>query len=157
MSLMARLTGKRLVHSSTGDYNDGWSVSTIMFLLYEDRWGGRSYQVRGPAGVPKTARFRLLEEPVQIWLQGGQLPPLRLDAVVRGPQGRDGHVQGMLPTPGESLSRADRERLAKFLSLLDSRHDGEVLNAAKAAGDLLRSRQASWAEAVGVPPQGPRP
>ncbi len=153
MSFMAKITGKRLVHSSSGDYNDGWSVSPVMFLLYEDRWGGRSYQVRGPAGVPKTARFRLLEEPIQVWLQGGALPPARLDAASRGPQA---NAQTHLPMAGNTLSRADRERLAKFLSLLDSRHEGEVLNAAKAAGDLLRSRHATWADAVGVSTQDPR-
>lgn len=147
MGLINTIAGRRLVHTTSGDYNDGWTVVPITFLLYETRWGGRSYEVRGPVGTPRNARFRLLDEPVLAWLRGGELPPVRLGA---GPR-----TAAVAPfAPAELLSAADRERLAKFLSLLDSRHEGEVLNAAKAAGALLRARQATWADVLGVGQRG---
>jgi hypothetical protein len=42
----------------------------------------------------------------------------------------------------------DRKRLIKLLAMLDSKHDGEVLNAARLASGLLRDAGLSWGDIV---------
>jgi hypothetical protein len=46
----------------------------------------------------------------------------------------------------------DRERLAKFLSMTSSGHDGEVLAAIRQANRLLRDHGKNWAEVLGTAP-----
>jgi hypothetical protein len=46
----------------------------------------------------------------------------------------------------------DRERLAKFLSMTSSGHDGEALAAIRQANRLLRDHGKNWAEVLGTSP-----
>jgi hypothetical protein len=47
-------------------------------------------------------------------------------------------------------SAIDRAKLAKILGRLGSRHDGEVMNAARMAEDLRRQAGLSWEDLLGV-------
>lgn len=49
---------------------------------------------------------------------------------------------------GAARSALDRKRLKKLLAMLDSSHDGEVLNAARLATGLLREAGLSWDEVI---------
>ena len=49
----------------------------------------------------------------------------------------------------------DRDRLSKLLGMLGSDHDGEVINAARAADRLVRDAGLRWPDiAMPVPPRG---
>ena len=48
--------------------------------------------------------------------------------------------------------RLDRDRLCKLLGLLESDHDGEVVNAARRAAALLREAGTTWSEIIALPP-----
>jgi hypothetical protein len=48
--------------------------------------------------------------------------------------------------------KIDRVRLAKVLGMLGSRHDGEVLQAARTAQLMIGQSKVSWAELLGVKP-----
>lgn len=52
------------------------------------------------------------------------------------------------------MQQSDRARLAKLLGMLGSNFDGEVLNAARAANNLVRNSGATW-ESVIAPPTTP--
>ena len=59
-----------------------------------------------------------------------------------------------------NLSSADRSMLAKVLGMLGSAHDGEVVNAARKAHQLVQERGATWPAVLGldaVPPPPPEP
>lgn len=56
-----------------------------------------------------------------------------------------------------NLSTADRSTIAKLLGLVGSEHDGEALSAARKAHQLVRSRQATWADALGLEASPPEP
>ena len=59
-----------------------------------------------------------------------------------------------------NLSSADRSMLAKVLGMLGSAHDGEVVNAARKAQQLLQERNATWPEVLGLddmPAPAPEP
>jgi hypothetical protein len=49
-------------------------------------------------------------------------------------------------------AKLDRRRLVKVLGLLGSRHDGEVLNAARAAHALMSQAKMRWEDLLGVQP-----
>lgn len=60
----------------------------------------------------------------------------------------------------KNLSSADRSMLAKVLGMLGSSHDGEVVNAARKAHDLLKAKGATWPAVLGlddVQPPSPEP
>ena len=49
----------------------------------------------------------------------------------------------------------DRDRLAKLLGMMGSAHDGEVVNAARAADRLVRDSGLRWPDiAMSAPPRG---
>jgi hypothetical protein len=48
--------------------------------------------------------------------------------------------------------KLDRRRLVKVLGMLGSRHDGEVLAAARLAQHMLGQSKTSWGELLGVKP-----
>ncbi len=50
--------------------------------------------------------------------------------------------------PRSRRGQLDRARLRKLLAMLDSNHDGEVLNAARLASTLLRDAGITWADIV---------
>ena len=58
---------------------------------------------------------------------------------------------------GAVLTAADRERLAKILSLLSSDRAGEVVAAGAAATRLIRERGVGWADIIAPAPVAPRP
>ncbi len=49
-------------------------------------------------------------------------------------------------------AKLDRKRLVKVLGMLGSRHDGEVLSAARLAHAMLSQAKTSWHELLGVKP-----
>lgn len=49
-------------------------------------------------------------------------------------------------------SKLDRRRLVKVLGMLGSRHDGEVLAAARLAQHMLGQSKTSWGDLLGVKP-----
>ena len=49
-------------------------------------------------------------------------------------------------------AKLDRVRLVKVLGMLGSRHDGEVLSAARLAQYMLSQSETTWAELLGVKP-----
>ncbi len=49
-------------------------------------------------------------------------------------------------------AKLDRKRLVKVLGMLGSRHDGEVLAAARQAQYMIGMAKTSWAELLGVEP-----
>lgn len=49
-----------------------------------------------------------------------------------------------------NLSSADRSILAKVLGMLGSSHDGEVVNAARKADELLKAKGTTWPEVLGL-------
>ena len=49
------------------------------------------------------------------------------------------------------------QRLAKLAGMIGSDHDGEALNAARAATRLLASNGLTWCEALAAPHAAPRP
>jgi hypothetical protein len=49
-------------------------------------------------------------------------------------------------------AKLDRRRLVKVLGLLGSRHDGEVLNAARAAHALVSQAKVRWEDLLDVKP-----
>jgi hypothetical protein len=53
------------------------------------------------------------------------------------------------------MSALDRDRLAKLLGMLGSDHDGEVVNAARAADRLVRRSGLRWPD-IAMPAQPPR-
>jgi hypothetical protein len=55
------------------------------------------------------------------------------------------------------MSTLDRDRLGKLLEMLGSDHDGEVVNAARAADRLVRASGLRWPDiAMPAPPGSPR-
>lgn len=52
------------------------------------------------------------------------------------------------------LSTPDTQKLAKLLGMLGSAHDGEALNAARKAHQLVIRHGASWSDVVGAPGPG---
>jgi hypothetical protein len=55
------------------------------------------------------------------------------------------------------MSTLDRDRLGKLLGMLGSDHDGEVVNAARAADRLVRASGLRWPDiAMPAPPGSPR-
>lgn len=55
------------------------------------------------------------------------------------------------------LSPADRSTLAKVLGMLGSAHDGEVVNAARKAHQLVQERGATWPAVLGLDAAPPSP
>jgi len=56
----------------------------------------------------------------------------------------------------------DKDRLAKLLSLTDSKHDGEALSAIRKSNELLKLHKTTWHEVMGLsspaePPPPPEP
>jgi hypothetical protein len=49
-------------------------------------------------------------------------------------------------------AKLDRRRLVKVLGMLGSRHDGEVLSAARLAQAMLSQSKTSWGDLLGVKP-----
>jgi hypothetical protein len=66
--------------------------------------------------------------------------------------------------PLAALPPADRTRLANLLGMLGSEHDGEIINAARAATRLVRDRGLTWHQVLApksspqarLPPREPR-
>lgn len=58
---------------------------------------------------------------------------------------------------GAVLTAADRERLAKILSLLSSDRPGEVVAAGAAATRLIRERGVGWADIIAPAPVAAEP
>lgn len=56
-----------------------------------------------------------------------------------------------------NLSTADRSILAKVLGMLGSAHDGEVINAARKAHELLMAKGATWPAVLGLDMEQPAP
>jgi hypothetical protein len=54
------------------------------------------------------------------------------------------------------MSALDRDRLAKLLGMLGSDHDGEVVNAARAADRLVRRSGLRWPD-IAMPAAATRP
>ncbi len=50
------------------------------------------------------------------------------------------------------LSSTDQERLAKLLAMFSSNHDGEVVNAARLAERLVKSRGETWDSVINAKP-----
>lgn len=50
------------------------------------------------------------------------------------------------------MTKLDKQRLVKVLGMLGSRHDGEVVNAARTAHAMLAQAKVSWAELLDVNP-----
>jgi len=152
MSWVSKILGRRLVQISTAEYSDGWSITPISFLLFEDRWGRRSYRVGATLGGMGPKQYGLFDGPILEWLHGGERPPIRLaggrDTGRRKP--RSACPNATAECPLQAMSPPERERLSKVLEMLNSEHDGEILNAAKAATAFLQSRSLTWAEALGV-------
>lgn len=48
------------------------------------------------------------------------------------------------------LSETDNQKLAKFLGMMGSHHDGEVITAARKAHDLVHKQNHTWPEIIGV-------
>lgn len=48
------------------------------------------------------------------------------------------------------LPSSDTAKLAKLLGMLGSAHDGEVINAARKAHELVRDSGATWCEVIGA-------
>ena len=152
MSLLSKVLRRRLVQISTAEYSDGWSITPISFLLFEDRWGRRSYRVNTTLGGLGPKQLGLFDGPIHEWIRGGELPPLQLDggrATGRRKQ-RAACPNATAECPLHVMSPPDRQRLSKVLEMLASEHDGEILNAAKAASAFLQSRNLTWAAALGV-------
>lgn len=58
------------------------------------------------------------------------------------------------------LSTADRSTIAKLLGLIGSDHDAEALAAARKANELVKARNGTWPEVLGLgeaPPTPPPP
>jgi hypothetical protein len=149
MSLRSRLFRQKIVQISTAEYSDGWTVTPITFLLFEDRWGRRSYRVKAASGDLGARQYALFDSPILTWVNGGDLPPSRLldQRMADRQQARSADIAaGWLGV----MSPSERERLSKVLEMLNSEHDGEIVNAAKAASTFLRARNLTWAEALGV-------
>ncbi len=144
MGLLAKILRKHLVQTSIAEFHDGWGRIPIGFSLYEDRWGRRSYRVSAPEGVVAARQHRVFEREVIAWVRGGKLPPLFLE------DERARHAAPPADDAAPPLDRADRERMLKLLNMLGSEHDGEILNAARAATALLRARNANWTAVVRV-------
>jgi len=154
MSLVSRILGRRLVQTSTAEYHDGWQVMPITFLLFEDRWGRRSYRVAAAAGIVGSGRHTFFEAPILQWLQGGERPPAQLeDRRSAGNRQKAGSWLARPDHPSQPLSPSDRERLSKVLAMLESDHEGEIVNAAKTAVAFLRSRNLTWSDALGIAPE----
>jgi len=51
------------------------------------------------------------------------------------------------------MSALDRDKLAKVLAMLGSRHDGEVVAAGRSAHSLLKDAGVTWTEVL-TPPDG---
>jgi hypothetical protein len=151
MGLLAKLLRKHLVQTSTAELHDGWGRIPISFRLYENRWGGRSYRVDAPDGVVGARQHRVFEGPVIAWVEGGDLPPL----VLEDGRARKAALPAVEAGEAARLNRADRQRILKLLNMLGSEHDGEILNAAKAATALLRARNANWTAVVRSDPEPP--
>ncbi|MDB5361053.1 MAG: hypothetical protein JWO51_2350 [Rhodospirillales bacterium] len=152
MSFRSRLLRQKIVQVSTAEYNDGWSVTPITFLLFEDRWGRRSYRVKAASRDLGAREYAYFDSPILAWMHGGEIPPSRLT---------DKRMAGRQPDAGggntrnwtDAMSLAERERLSKVLEMLGSEHEGEIVNAAKAASTFLKARNLTWAEALGVGPK----
>jgi hypothetical protein len=56
--------------------------------------------------------------------------------------------------PDPTLNALDRARLAKLLGMVGSAHDGEALNAARLADQLVRARALQWADVLSAPANG---
>jgi hypothetical protein len=85
-------------------------------------------------------------------MHGGEIPPSRLTdkrMAGRQPDAGSGNTRNLT----EAMSLAERERLSKVLEMLGSEHEGEIVNAAKAASTFLKARNLTWAEALGVGPK----
>jgi hypothetical protein len=52
--------------------------------------------------------------------------------------------------PNPTLNAIDRAKLAKLLGMVGSAHDGEALNAARLADQLVRTRDLRWADVIGA-------
>jgi hypothetical protein len=151
MSFRSRLLRQKIVQVSTAEYSDGWSITPITFLLFEDRWGRRSYRVKAASGDLGARQYALFDAPILTWVHGGDLPPSRLpDRRMADRQQHRARPASVAAEGAEIMSPSERERLSKVLEMLNSEHDGEIVNAAKAASTFLRARNLTWAEALGV-------
>jgi hypothetical protein len=150
MSLRSRLLRQKIVQVSTAEYNDGWTVTPISFLLFEDRWGRRSYRVKAGSGDLGARQYALFDSPVLAWVHGGDLPPPRLADRRTAERQQQARSADIAVGWSEVMSPAERERLSKVLEMLNSEHDGEIVNAAKAASTFLKARNLTWAEALGI-------
>ena len=56
-----------------------------------------------------------------------------------------------------NLSSTDRSILAKVLGMLGSSHDGEVINAARKAHELLTAKGTTWPAILGIDMEQPAP
>jgi hypothetical protein len=82
-------------------------------------------------------------------VRGGALPPAQLEDERRKPRASENNsLAAEARASLAAMSAAERERLTKFVGMLASEHDGEILNAARAASALLRSKKLTWADAL---------